>query len=102
VYDVGGAGTLDVGTTASAGNNKFAGPGVSDKNIRAGLCFQQSGATQTQAAEGNTWRACPPSTRKITGPFCVSNNTYADIAYVPAVSTSSSPVMPPAACTASP
>ncbi len=101
VFDVGTANALDVGTAASPGGNLFAGPQVTDRNVRAGLCFEQSGATQTQLVEGDTWRACPPPAKKI-GPFCRSNNVYSDIAFVPAVATSGSPVIAPTACSVSP
>lgn len=101
VFDVGSTNALDLGTQASPGNNAFAGPLATERNIRAGLCFEQSGAVATQLVEGNTWRACAPPSRK-TGPFCRSNNTYSDLAFVPAVVSSGTPVIPPIACTAVP
>ena len=99
LFSVGSTNKLDIGTAAQAGNNIFAGVTAVNKNVRAGLCMEQTGATATQVVEGNTWRVCPPPQRKITGPFCVSNNTYSDIAFVPAVSTSGSPALAPASCT---
>ena len=100
VMDV-GTNTLDLGTAADPGGNIFAGAQSFEQNTRAGICFQQSGATATYVVEGNTWRTCPPPSRK-TGPFCRSNNTYADIAFVPATSTSGTPVIAPATCTHAP
>ncbi len=102
LFGVGSTNKLDVGTAAQAGNNVFAGVTAVNKNVRAGICMEHAGATATQVVEGNTWRACPPPQRKITGPFCVSNNTYSDIAYVPAVSTSGAPALAPATCTVGP
>ena len=102
LFGVGASNKLDIGTAAQAGNNVFAGVTAVNRNVRAGLCMEQTGATATQVVEGNTWRGCPPPQRKITGPFCVSNNTYSDIAFVPAVSTSGSPALVPATCTVGP
>jgi hypothetical protein len=95
-----GAGVLDLGTAADPGNNVFAGATPVNGNARAGLCFENSAATQTVLVEGNTWRVCPPPQRKIPGPFCRSNNTYSDIAFASAAATG--PVVPPAACTVGP
>ena len=102
LYQVGPSNTLDVGTSAAPGNNVFAGATPVNGNARAGLCMQSTRATPTQLVEGNRWRACPPAQKKITGPFCSSNNGYSDIAYVPAVATSGPPVVAPAACTVGP
>ena len=102
LFLVGTSNKLDIGTSSQAGNNVFAGVTAVNKNVRAGVCMEQTGATATQIVEGNTWRACPPPQRKITGPFCVSNNTYSDIAFVPAVSTSGAPALAPASCTVGP
>jgi hypothetical protein len=99
LFGVGSTNKLDIGTAAQAGTNIFAGTTAVNRNVRAGLCMEQTGATATQVVEGNSWRVCPPPQRKITGPFCVSNNTYSDIDFVPAVSTSGSPALVPAACT---
>ena len=99
LFGVGSTNQLDIGTAAQAGNNIFAGTTLVNRNVRAGLCMERTGSTATQIDEGNSWRVCPPPQRKITGPFCVSNNTYSDIAFVPAVSTSGSPALVPATCT---
>lgn len=102
LFMTGSTNKLDIGTAAQAGNNIFAGVTAVNKNVRAGVCMENTGQAATQVVEGNTWRVCPPPQRKITGPFCVSNNTYSDIAYVPAVSTSGSPALVPASCTVGP
>jgi len=97
-----GANQLDIGTAADPGNNIFAGATAVNRNVRAGLCMEQTPATPVQQVEANAWTACPPPQRKITGPFCVSNNTYSDIAYVPAVTTSGAPAIPPTTCAIGP
>jgi len=94
---------LDLGTSASAGGNVFAGNLLGSRNIRAGLCIQSSGAAGSQVAEGDTWSVCPPSQRRITGPFCVSQNTYADVGYVQARGvTDAPPLAAPTTCTVGP
>jgi len=92
---------LDVGTSADAGNNVFGGvsPG---NNAREGLCIEQSGATGGQAAEGDTWSKCPPSSGKSPSSTCHGINTYVDVGYVPVSVTSGSPVAAPASCTVGP
>lgn len=97
-----GTNALDLGTANDPGNNVFGGTAAGHANARAGLCMQSTKATPTQVVEGNTWRVCPPPQRKITGPFCSSNNTYSDIAYVPAVATYGAPALAPATCTVGP
>ncbi|MCC6999451.1 MAG: right-handed parallel beta-helix repeat-containing protein [Deltaproteobacteria bacterium] len=96
---------LDLGTATAggAGGNVFAGNVAGSRNLRSGLCIQQSGAAGSQVAEGDTWSVCPPSQRRITGPFCVSQNTYADVGYVQASGvTDAPPLAAPASCTVGP
>ncbi len=102
LYQVGPSNTLDVGTGVEPGNNVFAGATLVNRNARAGLCMQSTRATPTQLVEGNHWRGCPPAQKKITGPFCSSNNGYSDIAYVPVVASSAAPAVAPVACSVGP
>ncbi|MBL8623238.1 MAG: right-handed parallel beta-helix repeat-containing protein [Myxococcales bacterium] len=103
VLAVGASNQLDLGTAAAPGGNVLAGASPGQSNVRAGLCLEQSGATATQAIEGDSWRSCPPTTRKITTSFtCHATGAYADLVYLPAVATSGSPFLSPAACTVGP
>lgn len=103
VLAVGASNHLDLGSVAEPGGNVLAGVSPGQSNVRAGLCLEQSGATATQAIEGDTWRSCPPTTRKITTSFtCHATGAYADLVYLPAVATSGSPFLPPATCTIGP
>ncbi len=101
VFRYGVSNTLDVGTAASSGDNVFGGATPGQRNIRAGLCLEQSGATASQAAEGNSWGTCPPSQKEISSFTCRSLNTYADVGYIPAAA-GGAPVIPPVPCTVGP
>ena len=101
VFGVGTTNVLDVGTVADAGGNTFGVATASNRNVRSGLCFEQSGATSSRVAEGDTWSACPPTSSKSPTSTCHGINTYADVGYVPA-GTGGNPVAAPASCTIGP
>lgn len=91
--------SLDLGTAADPGNNQIG--GATERNIRSGLCIAGSGEAASQIAEGNRWQTCPPSQREISGVSCRSQNTYADVGYLPA-GEGAPPLAPPAACEVGP
>lgn len=95
-FRVGLGNSLDLGTAGDPGGNQIG--GATRRNIRSGLCIDNSGAAASQVAEGNSWQSCAPSQREITGPFCNSQNTYADVGFVPGPSGGAPPLAAPAAC----
>jgi hypothetical protein len=101
VFAYGTSNTLDVGTGAQPGNNVFGGATPTQRNIRAGLCLENSGATGSQVAEGDSWASCPPTQGLVPSFTCHALNTYADVGYVPDDS-GGPPVAPPASCTVGP
>jgi hypothetical protein len=76
--------TLDLGKTGDAGGNVFGGATIATRNAKAGIYLCKSLGAGTQAAEGNSFAACPPTQTSLAG--CdVAPAAYADVAYAPAV-----------------
>lgn len=101
VFSRGAANSLDLGTASDPGNNHIGGATGTQRNIRSGLCIQNSGAAASQVAEGNTWQSCPPSQREIASFTCRAQNTYSDIGFIPATGDDP-PLASPAACEVGP
>lgn len=100
-YNAGGN-TLDIGTSASDGGNTFG--GATDKNGKVGIFLCRSGATSTQAGQGNSWSVCPPI--QLPASNCDSYpSSYADVGYVPTSAVGTTSGLNPVAatkCTAGP
>ena len=99
-FRAGASNFLDIGTAADPGGNHFG--GATGRNVRSGLCIVNSGANGSQVGEGNLWRSCAPTQREINGSFCVSQNTYSDVGFVPSATGGSAPLAPPADCEVGP
>jgi hypothetical protein len=88
--------TLDIGNATAAGGNTFG--GAADKNGKVGIFLCRSGATSTQAGEGNSWGACPPT--QLPAPNCDAYPaSYADVGYVPSTTVGTTAGLNPVAAT---
>jgi len=86
--------SVDLGTAGAVGGNTFG--TAASRNSKAGIFFCRSKAG-TQAAEGDTWSACPPTQAPVlncdTAPV-----SYVDVAYSPEVVGDGNPLVVPTAC----
>ena len=74
---------LDIGTSASPGNNVFNAP-TTAANLHVGVCLASAPATGAQPAIGNKWSACPVVQTAIAA--CDGTGPARDAAFAPATS----------------
>lgn len=83
--------TLDIGS----GSNTFGVATVATRNAHAGVCLENTGASGSIPASGNSWSTCPlvgaPTQTEITG-NCNAYATQVDIAYKKATGGGTNPL----------
>ena len=84
LYNYAAGYTLDLGLASDLGGNTFGGATVATRNPSAGIYLCNSGGAGTQAAQGDTFAACPP-TQTAVATCGAAPAAYADVAYFPAV-----------------
>jgi len=81
---------IDLGGPSAGSAVVFSGATSGNRNGKSGFCIDNSGATASIFAAGDSWGVCAPPEVKITQ--CSAVTTYAEINYAPSATGGANPV----------